>query len=251
MTSYTPTVKASAVNKSADYTITDTDGYETILVTTGSSTITITMPSAANNLSRKIIVKKIDSGTGSVTVTRAGSDVLNGSNSKVVWGQYASIELMSDGSTNWFTTSEDWGKYSRLTAFTPTGTWTTNTTYTGFLRRSGDTLIVDVQVALAGAPNAASLRIDIPLALTIDTGRVVSSNGDEGTLGRVNILDGGTNYYHGFVNYGSTTQVRILLMKADTTFVSGTISLDNNNPIVFGNTDRVWIHFEVPVSQWS
>lgn len=57
-------------------------------------------------------------------------------------------------------------------SFTPTGTWVTNTTYTGNYRRLGDSIYINYNLALAGAPTAASLRVNLPLGLTIDTAKL-------------------------------------------------------------------------------
>jgi len=66
------------LSKSASYTITDVDGVGLLLMTIGSSTLTVTLPDATNNIGRKITIKKVDSGTGKVTVSRAGSDTIDG-----------------------------------------------------------------------------------------------------------------------------------------------------------------------------
>lgn len=86
--------------KSGDYTITDTDGIETVLVTTGSTTRTITLPTAADNAYRKIIVKKVDSGTGLVTIDGEGSETIDGATTVSLGYQYGFAELVCDG-TSW------------------------------------------------------------------------------------------------------------------------------------------------------
>src|SRR5690606_15921129 len=47
-----------------------------------------------------------------------------------------------------------------------TGSWTTNTTYTGKYWRKGDRLVADVTVTLGGAPDSASLTVDLPSGLS-------------------------------------------------------------------------------------
>ncbi len=105
VTSYFPTVQSSAVAKSANYTITTTDGYRNIFVTTGASTITLTLPAASANTGRTIVVTKVDTGAGKVTIARAGSDTIDGMTSSDIGtgadNQYASITIVSDG-TGWY-----------------------------------------------------------------------------------------------------------------------------------------------------
>lgn len=92
---------ASSVTKSnTDYVITDTDGYRVILVSTGDTTRTITLPTAADNSQRIITIKKVDSGTGAVTIDGENSETIDGQLTKSLNVQYDFYELQCDG-TNW------------------------------------------------------------------------------------------------------------------------------------------------------
>ena len=59
---------------STNYTITDIDGYDAIFVITGASDRIITLPSIIDNLGRKLVIMKVDTGVGKVTVDGAGSE---------------------------------------------------------------------------------------------------------------------------------------------------------------------------------
>lgn len=96
----------------AGYTITDTDGYDILNVTTGASTIAIVLPSAATNGGRIISIRKADAGAGKITLTRAGSDTISGlgyTTTTVADGTLAQtggdrdtvMTVMSDGVSNW------------------------------------------------------------------------------------------------------------------------------------------------------
>ena len=61
---------------SADYTVTDTDGYRTIAFVTGASNRTCTLPTAADNTDRILTLKKQDSGAGSLIVDGEGAETL-------------------------------------------------------------------------------------------------------------------------------------------------------------------------------
>lgn len=84
-----------------DYTITDTDGYQTIGFSTGNTNRACNLPTAADNVGRSLRIIKTDSGTGYVTISAEGSEKINGVSSIVVELQYRGLELKCDGS-NWF-----------------------------------------------------------------------------------------------------------------------------------------------------
>lgn len=110
---YNPDVTSSVhAVSSADYTVLDNDGYTLILVTTGASDRTVTLPTAADNVGRRIKIAKADSGTGYVLVDAEGAETINGSTSSsdfAVTGQYGFVVVICDG-TEWFVESlEDSG----------------------------------------------------------------------------------------------------------------------------------------------
>jgi hypothetical protein len=88
-----------------NYTVLDTDGYDSILVTTGSVDRTITLPTAADNTSRVIKTIKADAGTGKVIVDGEGSETINGTATFVLVSQYNYVELLCTG-TEWIVTGE-------------------------------------------------------------------------------------------------------------------------------------------------
>jgi hypothetical protein len=132
-------------------------------------------------------------------------------------------------------------------SWTPTGSWSTNTTYTGAFRMVGDTMEGWVKVALSGAPTAANLTVNLPSGYTIDTGKISNSSANV-TLGNITIFDSGTATYNGFLGYSSTTA-----MAAYVILVSGTYSQTNNQeisntlPMTFANSDLIHLEFKVPI----
>lgn len=69
------------------------------LVTTGASNLSLTLPAVASG--KMVIVKKIDSGAGTVTVVRGGSSTIDGATQKILYAQYESMTFVSNG-TNWY-----------------------------------------------------------------------------------------------------------------------------------------------------
>ena len=149
-----------------------------------------------------------------------------------------------------------WGKQPPTiwdwTSFTPTGSWNTNTTYTGYYRRVGDSVECHVQLALTGAPNAATLSVNLPSGLSIDSNKV-TSNADTNIqpFGYASVLDGGVQLYDASVFSNNSTSVKPRFMNRDTSPAVISANITNVSPIGFGNTDAVVLHFSVPVTGWS
>jgi hypothetical protein len=66
-------------------------------ITTGSSAFAVTLP--ASSYGNRVIIKKVDSGAGAITITPA-SGTIDGAATLVLSSQNAAVELVADG-TNW------------------------------------------------------------------------------------------------------------------------------------------------------
>jgi hypothetical protein len=86
--------------KSADYTVTDTDMIKVVLMTTGASDRTVTLPTAADNPGRVLVCKKVDSGAGKLIIDGEGSETIDGALTNTIASQYGYIKIVCDG-TNW------------------------------------------------------------------------------------------------------------------------------------------------------
>lgn len=131
--------------------------------------------------------------------------------------------------------------------FTPTGSWVSNATYTGFKSRVGDSLVCDVKIALTGAPNSASLTVNLPAGLTIDTAKMNSVVAD-GTaqLGDGYARDNATAEAYLHVLYNSPTSVKVFY---ETAGAFGTVT--QAAPWTWANTDGLSFRFMVPIAGWS
>ena len=94
--------------KSADFTVWTDDATgspkDVYLVTTGASTITVTLPTATTgdaSTGRVVTIMKADAGAGSVTIDADGTEEINGSTTVSLSSQYNYRTLVSDG-TEWF-----------------------------------------------------------------------------------------------------------------------------------------------------
>lgn len=140
----------------------------------------------------------------------------------------------------------------RNTAWTPTGSWSTNTTYTGSYRRVGDVVQCIVYITLAGAPTAAGLTINLPASHTIDTTKLLSTTNGF-VLGSCTTFCS-ASFFSGFVTYSSTTAVEIdaqvinvFTGNSYTRFTQMTQVI----PGTFANTNWISIKFEVPIVEYA
>lgn len=108
-----------------DYTVLDNDGYATILVSDSSPTKTITLPTAADNADRRLVIKNTSTDQGKVTVDGEGAETIDGYTTIDLDFKGAYIEIHCDG-TSWNIINTNltsrWKEYS----LTVTGSnWTT------------------------------------------------------------------------------------------------------------------------------
>ena len=124
-------------------------------------------------------------------------------------------------------------------SWTPTGSWTTNTTYTGKKRQVGDEFEYMVKVATSGAPNAATLTIN--LQETIDTTKLNSTVLYSSAFESSGIAYDSGNAYPVKVLYNSSTVVQVVTGANPTTLATNTV------PFTFGAGDEVNVRFTLPI----
>jgi len=133
-------------------------------------------------------------------------------------------------------------------SWTPTGSWTTNTTYSGMRWTQGDREHFQVTVSVSGAVASGALVINLPVA--IDTAKLPNS-GTDVRLGSVTFRDTGasdpdTKRMNGDVMYVSPTTVRptMLLVDQSNNHYQRTI---NNVSLTIGSGVLITMEFSVPV----
>lgn len=134
------------------------------------------------------------------------------------------------------------------TSFTPTGSWTTNTTYTGKYRQVGENIEFDVRVATSGAPNSATLSVNLPNGWTVDSTKMTAlatelfnyqSDGIVSDSGSRTAMSKGT--------YLTTSTV---LFTYDTGAGSNG-NITQASPFTFGSGDFVQVSFTLPITQFT
>ncbi len=245
-------VHGNVVSKTSTYTATEVD--EVILCS--GAAFTVNLPAAASVPYKKYIIKKTDSSlTNIITIDPNGSETIDGSTTTTLNTLSETLEIISDGS-NWQvirrTIPSIW------TSFTPTGGWSSNTTYTGRWRRVGDSMEVQWYIALAGAPNSATLSLNLPSNVTIDTAKLPGGASTSPWMpqGVCGAEDTGSNLFSGGgVTYNSSTSV--VPRCAYITSHSGTVSIKGDGaitqafPFTFGNTDTAFASVCVPITGWN
>lgn len=135
----------------------------------------------------------------------------------------------------------DWQSY------TPTGLWVSNTTYTGKWRRVGDTMEVQFDATLSGAPTADAFTVDIPSGHLIDLSKIVGLN-DQASNGSGFASQAGVRRFPIVARLNNQTQVR--WVSAETTGAA-TSSVDEDSPFTFAAGDNVTGAFSVPIVGWG
>lgn len=137
-------------------------------------------------------------------------------------------------------------------SYTPTGPWSTNTTYTGRYRRVGDSIELVVDLALSGAPTSANLifteaQILNGLNLTVDSTKFPITTDFAAPVGTWSALDSGVSGNYG----GHVTWNGSQLFAAYPTGINTAQIINATTPIIFGSADNVSLRAILPISQWA
>ncbi len=117
----------SATNKTANYTVVETDISSLVRMDTGGGSRTVTLPSIASlTQDFDVIVSKVTSDANTLTITRASTDTINGAATYVLYSQFQSAWLIADRTNNTWTviTSANTGNNVIVDPFTGDGVTT-------------------------------------------------------------------------------------------------------------------------------
>ena len=135
-------------------------------------------------------------------------------------------------------------------SFTPTGSWTANTTYAGQWRRVGDSAEYQYILTLSGAPTAANLTLNLFYGHSIDTNKLSSTTrklpSASGSVGDASPV----NNYPASAFYNSATSVLVTIDNASSTYSVLNV-VTNAVPITFAASDTITVTFSVPIQGWS
>lgn len=138
--------------------------------------------------------------------------------------------------------------------FTPTGSWTTNTTYTGKIRREDNWAVIQYFIDLSGAPDSTPLDINMPSGLTVDTDLLMaigfSSAGAQATFWD----SSDSKFYKGEANFSNTMRVVSWRTDASSTSSSEPIykgSVTQSVPFTWASGDTANVTIRVPIAEWA
>lgn len=144
---------------------------------------------------------------------------------------------------------------SRAIDFTPTGAWSTNTTYSGKWYRISNRMYCEITLDTSGAPDAVALTLNLPSGYVIDTDAMDDPSVNLTPLGRGSLNESGVSSYRAEVYYNDTTSVRIHPYQDDvgagSSYVGTGQTVTNAIPFAWGAGDSGKFWFDVPILGWQ
>lgn len=141
-------------------------------------------------------------------------------------------------------------------SFIPTGSMSTNTTYTGKYRRVGDSAEVEVMVSFAGAPTATTLTVNLPSGLLIDTSKLNDTTTNVGGIPKSTAIlyDSGaaqSGRLLGNVFYNNSTRVTVGIMDDLAATDHYLQQFSSTAPVTVASGDKLFLSYTVPIAGWS
>lgn len=134
---------------------------------------------------------------------------------------------------------------SNITTWSPTGSWTSTATYSGWKRQVGDVMEYTVVVALSGAATATNLSINLPVSDVMDGNKIPISGTTR--VGEGEVYDSSTGHaWTCKARIASTTAVNIRVDQ-DGTAIYDDGAVNNTFPWTWASGDSVTVTFRVPI----
>lgn len=211
----------------------------------GSGGCTFSFTNSSNLSSVTLQLQSMTSGSGgtpTLNIFAEGTATQNGGALELAVYRYPSFEETA-------ATLADGPYFTEWTSWTPTGSWSSNTTYVGRWRRVADTAEYDVAVDTSGAPNVTTLSINLPSGHVIDTAKLASTTDNQlQSSGATNPAT--SNQYPANVQYNTTTSVlATALIGSASTNVRNAIS--DVIPATFGAGGTVRVSWKAPIVGWK
>ena len=227
--------------KTSSYTALVTDD---VILCSGSS-FTVTLPPVSTAY-RTLTIKKTDSGSGVFTVDPDSAETVGGN---------ATTALRTIGETVVLVpTSSGWNIVSRITttnwiSYTPTlSTWASNITVTGFWRRIGDSIQVQILIAVTGATSGNLTAFTLPNSWTAASAKMIAPSTGFYWGHLATLRDNGSATYTGFT-YPIAGSNFVGLQYLDAAAQGGGISA--SAPFTWANGDTIAAFVELPITDFE
>jgi hypothetical protein len=150
-------------------------------------------------------------------------------------------------STSYGAAMSDWVSY------TPTGSWTTNTTYTGKWRRVGDNAEFRIAVNTSGAPTAVGLDVNLPSGMVVDFTKTPSGVlKDSDVFGVGSTVVAGVRYRVSVaLNSATAFRPRAGVDSSTSTFQQDNSPISQATPATYGAGNDIMFNAIVPITGWS
>lgn len=241
----------AVTTKTSAYTATSSDD---IILASGSA-FTITLPSTASTTGKILRFVKTDASFANIITihTGAGDQFGDGTTSTTLNTQQESLTIFSDGAV-WRILVRNYP--TSWTSYTPTGAWTSNTTYSGLWMRTGNEIIIRGKALFTGAPNVvATGNMTIPSGLTINISDLLFATA--AIVGK-GIYTTSTAVTYDFAPYllsSSTTSVnfgalQVISVHTGTVYPNDT-DLGTSIPVAIVSGAAIMFECKLPVTGWN
>lgn len=150
-------------------------------------------------------------------------------------------------STDWYTCEAGGG----IASFTPTGSWTTNVTYTGLIQRLGPIARIFYKVVTSGSTDIVQLTFNIPFGLTVLESNIFSSPDGLTPLTSGGIFNSTQLLYSGGLTYDKDVDVIYAYKHQPSGFNLTFNGIDGGAPLAFGVGDGVCGVIDLPINGWQ
>ena len=238
---HVPSVIAS---QTGTYAVLASDEFIPVSVSGGA--FTATLPTAVGITGKVYTFKRTDQTLGTAfTIATTSSQTIDGVTTTTLDTQYEQVTVISDGS-NWHIIDRHipgvW------TAYTPTGSWSSNVTYTGYWRRVRDSIEVQILITASGATTGTLSVVKIPTGLTSDSAKIIAAASGFYYSSLFTIRDSGSATYFGFAHPSPGT-IDINVGYLDASATGGQITA--TAPMTWANGDTMALSICVPVTGWK
>lgn len=242
-TSASPSLTAIST-KTTTYSVLTSDS--TILADASGGGFTITLP-GASNAGFKVIIKKVDTSANVVTISRAGSDTIEGSTTRTLRYQYESLTLQADGGALFVITDSRLDSNWKAYTITNSG-WGAAGTYSAQYKKMGDSGAFAGSIRLTTAPSGTFQfsNADFFGNLSLTIGTTPGQTDTQIKIGGWEGYKNGVANYSGGVYIDTANSNQIIFQNG----ISGTVTA--TSPVVWANTDSIgWWTDVLPITNWK